>query len=393
MHSHAILLIITVVVLLQGASLAEEPADVNLPAVPYIAEIKGLNINLRSGPGMNYYRCGKLNKPDRVTVIGHKSGWSSIVPPPGSFSWISKQYVKTDPNNPALGVVTADEVRVWAGSEYVEPMHSSSLQTKLNIGRTVKLMGEEKSGYYKIVPPKGALLWVSTQYTKYLNPLDEAEYKTAEQQPVFEVPEIVTEPEPMVVPTKPQPESKMLKEYYELDKQIEAERAKPITEQDYSSIKKALTRIVNHPDSGKAGRYAKFQFERIGRFEAARHASQKIQEQDRQLAQLRQQIKQACQARLAQVQDLGRFTAVGWLRPSHIYSIQTGPRRFLLLNEEKKAFCYAQPAGEIEAVDFNLLMGSKVGLVGRIETNTRSSVPLVIFDQIEQLAASEKQVD
>jgi len=404
MQSRTIFLSITIAILLSSASLAQRPAtvplpsksdEVKLPAVPYIAEITGANINIRSGPGMNYYRCGKLNKSGRVTVVGHKSGWSRIVPPRGSFSWISKQYVKVDPSKPDLGVVTGDEVRVWAGSGFVEPIHSSSMQTKLNIGNIVRLMGEEKSGYYKIVPPRGAHLWVSTQYTRYLNPLDET--KAAEPQAVIE-PEaqLISRPElqPRAVPsTDPQLEDEKLKEYYKLDKQIEAEQAKPVVEQDYSRIKEALARIVNQPDSGKAGRYAKFQIERIGRFEIARRASEKIQEQDRQLAHIREQIRQAGRARLAQVQDLGRFTVVGQLRPSQIYTIQTGPKRYLLLDKEQRALCYAQPADEIQAIDLSELMGCKVGLVGRIETDSQSNVPLVIFDQIERIETLKDKKD
>jgi uncharacterized protein YgiM (DUF1202 family) len=396
MQARKIFLSVTIMILLSNVSLAQRPAavlppdkpdEVKLPAVPYVAEITGANINIRSGPGTNYYRCGKLNKPGRVTVVGHKSGWSQIIPPRGSFSWISKQYVKVDLNNPNLGVVTGDEVRVWAGSGYVEPIHSSSLQTKLNIGNKVRLMGEEKSGYYKIVPPEGAYLWVSTQYTRYLNALDET--RTEEPQPIIESEtEIITQPEPqrrVVSPVTSQLEDEKLKEYYNLEKQIEAEQVKPIIEQDYSRIKEALARIVNQPDSGKAGRYAKFQIERIGRFEIARRASEKIQEQDKHLAQIREQIRQAGQARLAQVKDLGRFTVVGQLRPSQIYTVQTGPKRYLLLDKEQKALCYAQPAGEIQAIDLSEFKDCKVGLVGRIETDSQSNVPLVKFDQIERI--------
>jgi uncharacterized protein YgiM (DUF1202 family) len=396
MQSRTTFLFITISILLSSVSLAQRPADVplpskpdevKLPAVPYVAEITGVNINIRSGPGMNYYRCGKLNKPGRVTVVGHKSGWSRIIPPRGSFSWISKQYVKVDLNKPDLGVVTGDEVRVWAGSGFIEPIHSSSLQTKLNIGNTVRLMGEEKSGYYKIVPPEGAYLWVSTQYTRYLNALDET--KVAEPQSVIETEaQLITQPEPQpraAAPTSTKLEDEKLREYYKLEKQIEDEQTKPIIEQDYSRIKEALARIANQPDIGKAGRYAKFQIERIGRFEIARRASEKIQEQDKQLAQIRKQIRQAGQARLAQVQDLGKYTVVGQLRPSQIYNIQTGPKRYLLLDKEQKALCYVQPANEVQAIDLSVLMDCKVGLIGRIETDPQSNVPLVIFDQIERI--------
>ena len=393
MQSRAILLSITITALLWSVCPAEDfaqsvnpildrPDEAPLPAVPYAAEITGMNINIRSGPGMNFYRCGKLSKPDRVTVVAHKSGWSKIVPPPGSFSWISKQYVKVDPNNPGIGIVTGDEVRVWAGSEHVEPIHSASLQTKLNIGRTVTMMGEEKSGYYKIVPPKGAYLWVSTQYTKFLNPLDEVEINTEEPRPVPAMPQ----PKSAVVsPPQPKPVDEMLRKYKELEKQIDEERAKPIAEQDYSSLKEALDHIVKKSGSGKAGRYAKLQLERIECFEMARKAGEKIKEQDEELARLMEQIKEKGRARLAHIRALGRFTVIGKLRPSQIYHLQTGPTRYLIVDEEGNALCYAQPVNEEKAPDMSLLIGSKVGVIGQLVTEAKSSMPLVIFDQIEQI--------
>jgi hypothetical protein len=394
MRTRAVLLSITIVVLLWGVCPAEDftksvnpildkSVEAAQPAVPYAAEITGVNINIRSGPGMNFYRCGKLNKPDRVTVVEHKSGWSKIVPPPGSFSWISKQYIKVDSNNPAIGIVTGDEVRVWAGSKHVEPIHSASLQTKLNIGRTVTLMGEERSGYYKIVPPKGAHLWVSTQYTKYLNPLDnEIEIKTGEPRLAPSIPK----PKSSVVsPPKPRLNDEILRKYRDLERRIDEERVKPISEQDYNSIKEALAGIVKNRDSGRAGRYATLQLERINRFEIARHASEKIQEQDKKLAQLRKQIREDGRARLAQIRDLGRFTVIGKLRPSQIYHLQTGPTRYLIVDAEDSAICYAQPVSEEKAPDMSLLVGSKVGVIGQLVTETKSSLPLVIFDQIEQI--------
>ena len=40
--------------------------------------------------------------------------------------------VKVDPANPAVGVVTGTDVRVWAGSDNIEASRSMGFQTKLN---------------------------------------------------------------------------------------------------------------------------------------------------------------------------------------------------------------------------------------------------------------------
>jgi uncharacterized protein YraI len=134
------------------------------PQFPYTAEIVGTEVYVRSGPGTAYYQCGKLSAPQRVNVVNFThNNWFQITPPPGSFSWISKTYVEIDKANPKKGVVTGDAVRIWAGSDFVEPMRSSSLQTKLNKGDAVEIIGapEGEGDYFKIAPPKDAYLWIS----------------------------------------------------------------------------------------------------------------------------------------------------------------------------------------------------------------------------------------
>ena len=74
------------------------PAEANNIKFPYIGEVTGVELNVRSGPGMNFYSCGKINSPLRVVVAEQKFTWVRILPPPGSFSWIFKQYVQTDAN-------------------------------------------------------------------------------------------------------------------------------------------------------------------------------------------------------------------------------------------------------------------------------------------------------
>ena len=160
--------------------------DANTLPFPYIAEITANDVYVRSGPGTNYYSCGKLNQAEKVIVVGSKFSWSQVVPPAGSFSWISQQYVSIDSNKPDIGTVTGNKVRVYAGSDYKEPIHSTTMQQKLDEGHKVTLLGEEKDGYYKIAPPKGVYLWVSTQYTRAIAPVT-VEIEKLELQPAAEV--------------------------------------------------------------------------------------------------------------------------------------------------------------------------------------------------------------
>ena len=136
-----------IIVILGAAShcLAE---DANAPAFPYQAKIIGNNVNIRSGPGTNFYGCSRLSEGDKITIVSQKPSWSQIVPPAGSFSWIAKNAVDVDEENKNVGVVNRDKAQVWAGSAGLSPLHSMTGQVELDTGDEVKLSGEEESDYY-----------------------------------------------------------------------------------------------------------------------------------------------------------------------------------------------------------------------------------------------------
>lgn len=370
---------------------ADDSNKNDVTSFPYFAEITADSVNIRSGPGTNYYSCGKLNRADRVKVVGHRFGWSCIVPPEGCFSWISKQYIEVDKNDSSIGIVTGDGVRVYAGSDELKPMHSTTQHFKLNKGDKVKLLGEEKDDYYKIAPPSGAYLWVSTKYTRSLGPVGkvaptivEPESKVKSETEAEIRPEAVVDI-PAVVPTKIGVESQKLKEYYALKEQIETERAKPIGQQNYTDVKRALFEIANNKEAGKAARYCEFALKQIKRFELAQEVNKAVGLQDTQLQKVQQKIEKAHTARLAQVQDLGRFVAIGRFRISNVYGPEAERRHYLIVDDTGKIVCYALPIGSVANMDLSKFTGQKVGLVGTIEPHPQTSGALVRFNEIARL--------
>jgi uncharacterized protein YgiM (DUF1202 family) len=355
------------------------PLEPNKPeaatvSFPYMAEVGGMDVYIRSGPGTNYYRCGKLNAPDKVEVVGSENAWSKIVPPAGSFSWISKQYVALDTNNPGQGIVTGDNVRVRAGSEFVPPLHSVSLQTQLNKGAKVKLLGEEKDDYYKIAPPEGAYLWVSTEYLKGVGP--------AEKMGKSETGSAV---EANSIPKTMSIESEKLKEYRDLIKQIQAERTKPAAEQNWTEIKTKLEAIADNNEAGKAARYARLQLENVKGFELATQTTEELKQQQTQLAQTREQIEQARQQQLATVPDVAKFAVIGKLRPSLLYARSSKDYRYLILGDNNKIIAYALPAESAAGIDLSQFFGKKVGLVGKIERDEQTGSTLIRFTEIVEI--------
>lgn len=345
-----------------------------VPSFPYIAEITDDNINIRSGPGTNYYRCSRLNKADRVKVVASQFSWSRIVPPPGSFSWISKQYVRIDRSNPTVGIVTGDAVRVYAGSELLKPIHSTTVQLKLNRDDKVRLMGEVKGDYYKIAPPAGTYLWLSTKYTEPLGAVGEV--------PLIVAPKADTS---VVVYTKTSVEAKKLREYYDLKKQIEAERAKPMAQQNYVNIKKAILEITNNKEAGKATRYSAFAIKQIERYELALAVGKQVRFQQLQLQRIQERIERARLRKLTQVPELGRFAVIGRFQISSIYGAQAELKHYRIIDDSGKILCYALPEGSASKMALSEFVGRKVGLVGTIEPHLQTSKALVRFAEIVDL--------
>ena len=161
-----------------------------------------------------------------------------------------------------MGVVTGDNVGVYTGSDTEEAKYSTSKQAVLSRGQTVKLLGEEKDDYYKIAPPQGACLWVSSQF------LQSAE-KPLAKVPAAE-PNIATKPATVKKPGDPNATPVTgLDLYYALSDKVKAEHNKPLAEQNYTDIKKKLAELAANKDGGRAARYADFTLKQVERFELA----------------------------------------------------------------------------------------------------------------------------
>ncbi|MFA5251178.1 MAG: SH3 domain-containing protein [Phycisphaerae bacterium] len=381
---------------LQG-SVSTDEQEVNKPSFPYVAEITEANVNIRSGPGTNYYPCGKLTTGDRVKVVASKYSWSHIVPPASTFSWISKQYVSVEPNNAGTGTVTGSTVRVYAGSDMLKPMHSTTVQLELNKGDKVELMGEEMDDYYKIAPPTGAYLWVLTQYTKPIGAVGEVEVivkpKTEPEEAKTESetntePEAETELEANTVAAAPPVnpiESQKLKEYYVLTDQIKAEQAKPTAQQNYAEIKKAMTELAGNKEAGKAAKYAEFALKQIERCELAVEVDKEVQSQDSQFQDASEQIEKTRDAELAKIPELGEFTVVGQFQTSKIYGPEESLKHYRIIDDSGQTVCYALPEGSVSQMDLSKFEGLKVGLVGTVEPHPQTKGALIRFTQITEL--------
>lgn len=405
MKTHIRLLIIVVLVfsLCQTQTACSQDSDSGTPAVagsaeqieampfPYIAEITGDNVYIRSGSGTNFYECGKLNKGDRIKVVGKVYSWSRVVPPEGCFSWIYNEFVKADSGDPSVGIVTGDNVRVYAGSSFVKPSFSTTLQGKLNKGDRVKLLGEQMDDYFKIAPPSFAYLYVSTSFVKPVErinpvaaPLEETPVAEEDQEQTGQTMVEPNEAEPVMAVEEPEDTSPegMLKKFNSLQKKIEEEQAKPLAEQNYAEIKKGLLSIIENKEAGKAARYSEFVLKRVENYELALTVNEEVKLQNMELEETKDVIDQTRSAKLGDIRDLSRYAVIGTFKNFATY----GPGHYRIVDESGKTVCYAIPAGGASQRDFSSLIGSKVGLVGTIEQRPQTPPGAMIqFTDIERL--------
>ena len=373
---------------------------------PYLAQPVSGNVNIRSGGGTVYYRCGKLKAGVNVTVVAEEFGWAKIVPPKGSYSWIAQKYVDIDSSNPKVGIVNdkddADEVRVWVGSPFFDALTSSTTQVKLSKKNfdVVELLGEEDHGYLKIEPPSGAFLYVSAKELKYIGPVGTIPAKI---KPTLEV---ITENKlelkkpvnvdvaPAIKPdelkrtfyTKSTPKSpgvvKLIKLCREIADKAEAEKDKPSTTQDYTELKKAVDQIANDPKAAHAKAYATYLKNLINRYELASLADSMIKEQDDKLKRNMNDIMKKRDDAIEAVKskNTGQYVVKGVIKPSSIFN--AGKKRYLVLDDKKRIICYAIPSVSISEGILKKYYDKKVALEGKIQKNMSGSVALVKFTAI-----------
>ena len=153
---------------------AEDTPDVPNAKFNFIGETTG-GVFVRSGPSDNYYPTTKLEKGTQVKVVGIKYQWLKIEPPEGSFSYVGKAFVDRHGDGKAGRVNNPANVRAGSALNQMK----TTIQSKLDPGADVKILGEEDE-YYKIEPPAGAYLFINQQYVRMIRPVGEIAARPAD---------------------------------------------------------------------------------------------------------------------------------------------------------------------------------------------------------------------
>ena len=376
---------------------------------PHKAQVIGTDVYIRSGSASQFYFTGKLNEPQQVIVVEQRLGWSKIVPPKGSFSWVAKEFIQIDSDKPGNAIVTGNGLRVWAGRADIRPEDSTSQQTTLNKNDVVKLIGEEVGDYYKIKSPDNAYLWVKSDYLKDIGPVSLPTFKPTKKPVVKETvkplpkevkpiepakktveivkekpaPSVVTR-EPIIVKQSPE-EIASLKNLYKLVEDVNLEKKKPADKQNFTKIKASLKSILENDKVAKAKKYAQYQLDEIDGYELARDVNSQMKTQDSELAEIRKKLHDLRKQKSAVILKEKTYALVGKLKKSQVYDDRAGQARYLVVDDNGKITCYAVPVKTAAGMNIAEYIGKRVGLKGKFVPDTKTGISLLKFEDMQLL--------
>lgn len=122
---------------------------------PFIGNINGDSINLRSQASTNSASLTKLKKETKITVSGERFDWYKVSLPKTVLCFINRKYVKN-------GVVVADRVNLRASAS-----QEAEILGQANKGMEVEIVKTEAEWYGISVPDGHAFGWVHKKFVDY----------------------------------------------------------------------------------------------------------------------------------------------------------------------------------------------------------------------------------
>jgi len=382
--------------------------------VPFDAVVTRGDVQARSGAGPRYYVVGNIEQGQRVRVDEVFYGWNKIVCPPGIFSYISKAFVDAKGDG-KTGIVNGDGQVVKAAS-IKGPGESYRTQAILNQGDVVTIV-EEQGSFYKIIPPKGAYVFLppgSVQRTDDVNAIAEepatSEEPVTVEEPSTEPAQPATDtsaeqpageetPSESVAPDEQQPvtDPELLVEsgkgdvvelevtsdhLAELEEQMLPLFALPAVEQPIGQMLTAYRNLDREQLTAE-------EIQHVGLRIAALKHNQKVAETIRQIDQVQHEGEAASETGSEDHEETPgpvEYSVVGLLRASAMYSGETLPRLYRVLAGDGRTIGWIRPTSP---VDTRVHLGQLVGIVGPKQYDDALKLHIFTVERIDLLEASE----
>ncbi|MCA8911478.1 MAG: SH3 domain-containing protein [Planctomycetes bacterium] len=152
----------------------------------YTASVTGDSVRVRSGAGIAYPPVSVMSEGDELTVVGEKEGWAIVQLPKDAPCWISADFVKPGDDGKTW-VVTGDNVnlRVSADTKFF-PVGQAAKDQVLTAATSEEGKNVSENGYVKVVPPANAHGAISSEFLKKIKNVAPEKAETIETAPADE---------------------------------------------------------------------------------------------------------------------------------------------------------------------------------------------------------------
>lgn len=374
----------------------QQPAPVEQQAPPpasiKIGEVTGDEVHLRSGPGVNYYPVARLHKGDRVVIVERKPAWVGVAPPSSTYSLVAKLFVDAD--GQGRGVINGDRVWVRAGTELSDDKYAK--QTRLSKGARVTIVGQSGE-FHKIVPPKGAILWISEDYVRAV---EESHPATPDPEPMIEATPAAPQATPPPAPPLEKIETERLQSRIEhIEKILAQEFEKDAYERDLQGVVDRFAPLADQNDDVAVKQYAAYRINQLRQTMSRIESQKKAEELTMRLREQRIQfLEERSKIRPGPIHLARKFAVRGKFVTSAAYSSPVGLQRFRIIEPETRgaiphtlAYIELDPQSNIDPQAF---VGRYVGVRARGQKLLEGSVdPMIVYTAAEIVILEEVPQD
>ncbi len=348
-----------------------------------IYEVAANDVYVRSGGSLNHYTICKLNAGDRVTVVSQKGKWYEILPPDGTFSLISGDFVDTADDKG--GVINGNNVRVRAGSNL--NTHKYTVQRLLSKGAEVTILGRNADGFLRIAPPEGATLWISGEFIAPISSGAMAQRKaeapegqvtetadstasgsdTGTANPV--APPAASKPRDTRIGFGPMlaalPSTRERETLAAIDDEVGLELAKPLLDRRVEPFIRRYQALVDQDNDPFAQRYAQTRIDQLTTMTEIAGTVRKVRTLSEQTDARRHEfLAERTSRRQAEIPKPSGIDARGELRVSALYPEGKLPRRYRLVDTSaptERTIGYVDIPADTE-INVSALLGRYVGV-------------------------------
>jgi SH3-like domain-containing protein len=372
-------------------------------------EVNANSVFVRSRGSEDAYPTMKLNKGDKITVVGIRGQWLKIEPPEGSFAYVAKSFINLRGDG-TVGRATRDTL-AHAGSQ----LNQMAAVTIANVheGEDVQILGQYNE-YFKIKPPTGSYLYINKQFVdpvKTVAPEVATRQNTdtgagssetpaappAPEHPAFTDRTPTTRPagevadagQPAAPATTQPAQFDAIAEYGKLEQQFVALNAKPIGEQPLPDLLAGYQKVIASDQLPSSMRSIadirvatlKARNDSREKFLALQENQKKMLAQRQALAAERQEIEDRIKKNDVQV-----FAAVGTLRPS---SLQVGTGMLYRLTDPAtgRTVCYVRTSDS----KYGSYLGQFIGVRGTVTTDPQ--LKSIVENPVEAREVDQAQVN